>query len=261
MPTIFSRLSVYIAAVVILISWLISNTFVTFKEEDVQAMNAFKIEFNQFQDFSHLANGQRVLLRNVAEIEDSLDKLQKEGKHPEAAAQNDEDEADAQQNWVESFPDDSTQLAEDAQDLEDWAKRVQPSAELEQSVASSYQRAKAFDADVHKEANAYDQDRKAAHFLEARQDEANAEGRKKFNEQISADLKRIAKMEGPFDNLSKEIDSLYEKIESHMNERSERSASHATIARWIAYLFSALGTVFGGLGPWLENKNKVRPAT
>jgi chromosome segregation ATPase len=255
MPTIFSRLSVYIAAVVIFISWLISNSFVTALEEDTQTMDAVQSEQTQAQQFSNLSDGQRALLRKIADIEHSLDKRPNEGKHTEAGEQNDEDEADAEQKWVESFQSDSAQLVESAEELEELAKRVQPSADLEQSVESSIQRAKAFDAEVQKEANAYKQERKASQSLESGQDEANAEGRKKYDEQISADFGRIVKMEEKFDELDQQIVSLYDKMDSYITERRKRSAEHATVASFIAYVFYAVGTVIGGLGKWSENKH------
>lgn len=68
MTTIFSRLSVYIAAVVIFISWLISNSFVAALEEDTQTMDAVQSEQTQAQQFSNLSDGQRALLRKIAVI-------------------------------------------------------------------------------------------------------------------------------------------------------------------------------------------------
>jgi len=256
MPTIFSRLSGYIAAVVIFISWLISNGFVTALEEDTQTMDAVQSEQTQVQQFSNLSDGQRALLRRMADIEDSLDKLRNEGKHTEAREQNDEDEADAEQKWVESFQSDSAQLVESAEELEELAKRVQPSADLEQSVESSLQRAKVFDADVQKEANAYKQEKKAGQSLELGQGDANAEGRKKYDKQISADFERIVQMEEKFDEIDHQMVSLYDKMDSYITERRKRSAKHATVASFIAYVFYAVGTVIGGLGKWLENKHQ-----
>ena len=255
MPTIFSRVSVYIAAVVIFISWLISNSFVAAKEEDTQTMDAVQSEQTQVQQFSNLSDGQRDLLRKIADIEDSVDKLR--NKHAEAGKQNDEDEADANQKWVESFQSDSARLVGSAEELEELAKRVQPSADLEQSVESSIQRAKAFDADVQNEANVYKRQTKAGQSLRSGQDEANAEGRKKYDEQISADFKRIAKMEKKFDELDQQIVSLYVKMDGYIAEKRKRSAKHATVASFIAYVFYAVGTVIGGLGKWFENKHQV----
>jgi|SRR6185295_5468796 len=257
MPAIFSRLSGYIAAVVIFISWLISNGFVTALEEDTQTMDAVQSEQTQVQQFSNLSDGQRALLKRMADIEDSLDKLRNEGKHTEAGEQNDEDEADAEQKWVESFQSDSAQLVESAEELEELAKRVQPSADLEQSVESSLQRAKVFDADVQKEANAYKQEKKAGQSLESGQGDANAEGRKKYDKQISADFERIVQMEEKFDDIDQQMVSLYDKMDSYITERRKRSAKHATVASFIAYVFYAVGTVIGGLGKWLENKHQV----
>ena len=258
MPTILSRLSVYIAAVVIFISWLISNGFVRALEEDTQTMDAVQSEQTQAQQFSNLSDGQRALLRKIADIEDSLDKLRNESKHTEAGKQNHEDEADAKQKWVESFQSDSAQLVESAEELEELAQRVEPAADLEQSVESSIQRAKAFDADVQNGANAYKQETKAGQSLESGPDEAKAEGRKKYDEQISADFERIVKMEEKFDELDEQIVSLYGKMDSYITERRKRSAEHATVASFIAYVFYAVGTVIGGLGKWLENKHWVR---
>ena len=50
--TIFSRLSLYIAAVVIFISWVISNSFVTAREEDAQNMDAVQSQQTQVRQFS-----------------------------------------------------------------------------------------------------------------------------------------------------------------------------------------------------------------
>ena len=110
MSTIFSRFSVYLAAVVIFISWLISNTFVVTLEADTETMDAVQSEQTQAQQFSNLSNGQRDLLKKVADIADRLDKLPNEGKPTEAGEQTVEDEADADQKWVESFQSDSAQL-------------------------------------------------------------------------------------------------------------------------------------------------------
>jgi len=254
MPTFISRFSVYLAAVVIFISWLISNTFVAAREGDTQTMDAVKSEQIQAQQFSNLSNGQRALLRQIGDIEDSVDKLRNEGKHTEAGKQNDEDEADAKQKWVELFQSDSAQLVGSAEELEKLAKRVQPSADLERSVESSIQQAKAFDADVQNEANAYKRETKAGQSLRLGQDEANAESRKKYDEQISADFKRIDKMGKKFDELDQQIISLYVKMDSYITEKRERSAKHATVASFIAYVFYAVETVIGGLGKWLESK-------
>ena len=81
MLTVFSRLSLYIAAVVIFISWVISNSFVTALEEDAQNMDAVQSEQTQVRQFSSLSNGQRDLLRKMAEIENSVDKLNNVGSH------------------------------------------------------------------------------------------------------------------------------------------------------------------------------------
>ena len=262
MPTIFSRFAVYIAAVVIFISWLISNTFVTTLEADTQTMDAVQTEQAQAEQFSNLSNGQRELLRQIADIADSLDKLRNEGKHTEAGEQNDEDGAAAEQKWVESFQSDSAQLVENAEELEELAKRVQPTADLEKSIESSIQGAKAFDADVQKEANAYKQGKKAGQSLESGQDDANAESRKKYDEKMRADFERIVKMEEKYDQHNHQIVSLYDQMTTYITKRRDRSAEHSTVASFIAYVFYGIGTVIGGLGKWLENRNKARsPAT
>jgi chromosome segregation ATPase len=258
MPTIFSRFSVYGAAVVIGISWLISNTFVTVLEEDTQTMDAVQSEQTQAQQFSNISEGQRALLKKIADIEDTLDKQRSEGK--QTAEQNDGDEPDADQKWVESFKSDSDQLVETAEELEELAKRVKPSADLNQAIESSIQRAKAFAAEVQKQANAYEQEMESGQSLDAGQDEANAESRKKHDEQINAAVAGISKMEEPLEKLNEEIVSLYDKMDSYVTERREHSDKHATVAGWIAYLFYALGTAIGGLGKWLENKQVRSPA-
>jgi hypothetical protein len=250
MPTIFSRMSVYLAAVVILISWLISNTFVTVKEEDAQTMDAVQSEWVEVQRFANLSNDQRALLTEMADIENSLDKLRKEGTDKQ-----NNDEEDANEKWLTSFQSDSALLVKSAEDLEELSQRVQPTADLEQLVENNIQRVKAFDTDVQNGANAYREQAKAGQSSQSGQDEANAEGRNNHEEQMAVALQKIADMEGPFDKLNEEIVSLYGKMDSYMTTTSERSAEHATIARWIAYLFSALGTVIGGFGKWLESKH------
>lgn len=256
MFTIISRFSVYIAAVVIFISWLISNTFVMWREEDTQTMDAVQSEQTQARQFSNLSDGQRDLLRKIADVEDSLDKLQNERKPPEVEGQRAEDAPDAKQRWLKSFQSDSAQLVKSAEELGELAKRVQPSEDLEQPIKSIIERTKAFDAGVQREANAYKQERKTGPSVGSGQDETNAEGRKKYDEQISAHFKRIEKMEETFDDLDQQIISLYDKMDSYITERRERSAEHATVASFIAYVFYGLGTVIGGLGKWLQNKNR-----
>ena len=70
----------------------------------------------------------------------------------------------------------------------------------------------------------------------------------------------IAKMEDAFEELDQEVVSLYDKMDSSITEKSERSARHAAGASFIAYLFYAIGTAIGGLGKWLENKHRVGQA-
>ena len=255
MLTTISRLSVYIAVVVIFISWLISNSFVTTLEEDTQTMDAVQSEQTQARQFSDLSRGQRDLLRKVADIEDSLKKPHNERKPTEAQGQDAEDESDADKNWVESFQSDSGQLAESAEELGEFSKRVQPSEDLEQSIKNIIERTKAFDADVQREANAYEQERKTGPSVGTAQAETNAEGRKKYDEQTSAHLERIEKMEEPFGDFDQQVISLYDKMDSYITQRRKRSAEHATLASFIAYVLYGLGTVIGGLGKWLENKN------
>ena len=259
MLTIFSRLSVYIAAVVIFISWLISNTFVTTLETDTQNMDAVQSEQTQARQFSSISDGQRDLLRKMADIENSLDKLNKASERTEAAQQGDEDEADAEQQWVELFQANSAQTAESAKDLEELAKRVQPPADLDLPIKNSVQTAQAFDAKVQTKANAYKQALETSRSTESGQNETDAEGRKKHDEQMSAAYKEITKMEAEYDKLDDQVISLYDKMDSHVSERHESSAKSAAVASSIAYVFYALGTVIGGLGQWLGNKNQGRP--
>ena len=256
MLTIFPRLSVYIAAVVIFISWLITNTFVTTFQEDTQSMDAVKAEQNESQQFSMQSEDERAVLRQLADIEDSVAKLRTEGKQTEQ--QNHGDEVDADQKWVESFQSDSAYLVERAKELEELGKRVQPSQDLEQSIKSIIQRTTAFDVDVQKAASAYKKERETGPPSESGQDETSAEARKQYDAKIDADFEIIAKMENAFEELDQQVVSLYDKMESYITEKRERSAEHAAIASYIAYLFYAFGTAIGGLGKWLENKRQVR---
>ena len=68
----------------------------------------------------------------MAEIENSVDKLNNASERTKAEEQGDEDEADAEQHWVESFQADSDQLVAGAKELEELAKRIQPPADLDQ---------------------------------------------------------------------------------------------------------------------------------
>jgi hypothetical protein len=256
MLTNFPRLSVYMAAVVIFISWLISNTFVTTLEEDTQTMDAVQAEQTQSRQFSTLSDGERAVLRKLADIEDSVARLRTEGKQTEQ--ENQGDEVDADQKWVESFQSDSAYLVESAKELEELGDRVQPSQDLEQSIKSIIQRTTAFDVDVQKAASAYEEEKKTGPPSESGQDETSAEARRKYDAKISADFEIIAKMEGAFDELNQQIVSLYDKMDSYITEKRERSAQHAAVASYIAYLFYAFGTAIGGLGKWLENKHHVR---
>jgi hypothetical protein len=259
MLNIFSRLSVYLAAVVIFISWLISNSFVTALEADTENMDAVQSEQTDARQFSSLADGQRDLLRKLADIENSLDKKLNAGARTEAAEQGDEGEADAEQQWVDSFQANSDQLAESAKELEELAERVQPSADLDQPIKSSVELTEAFDVKVQKEADAYKQALETSRSTESGQDETEAEGRKKHDEQMSAAYTEITKMEGEYDKLDEQVLSLYDKLDTHVSERRESSARSATVASFIAYVFYGLGTVIGGLGQWLGNKNQRQP--
>jgi len=256
MLNIFSRLSVYIAAVVIFISWLISNSFVMALEADTQNMDAVQSEQTQARQFSTLSNGQRDLLRNMADIENSLDKLHNASKRTAGEQQGDEEEADAEQQWVESFQANSAQLVESAKELEELAKRVQPPADLDLPIKSSAQLTEAFNEKVQREANAYKQALETSRSIESGQDETDTEGRKKHDEQMSAAYQEITKMEEEYDKLDEQVVSLYDKVDSHVSETHESSAQSATVASFIAYVFYALGTVIGGLGQWLGNKNQ-----
>jgi chromosome segregation ATPase len=258
MLTIFSRFSVYIAAVVIFISWLISNSFVRALEEDTQTMDAVQSEQTQAQQFSSLSGGQRDLLRKMADIENSLDKLHNESERTAAEGQGDEDEVDAEQQWVESFQADSAQLAKSSKELEELAKRVEPPGDLDLPIKSSVQQTEAFNAKVQREANAYKQAWETSRSTESGQAETDAEGRKKHDKQMSAAYKALTKMEQEFDKLDQQVVSIYDKLDSYVSERRESSAKSATVASFIAYVFYALGTVIGGLGKWVENKTKGR---
>ena len=259
MLTIFSRLSLYIAAVVIFISWVISNSFVTALEEDAQNMDAVQSEQTQVRQFSSLSNGQRDLLRKMAEIENSVDKLNNASERTKAEEQGDEDEADAEQHWVESFQADSDQLVAGAKELEELAKRIQPPADLDQRIKSSVQLTEAFNAKIKREANAYKQEVENSRSTGSGQDETEADGRKKHDEQVSAAYKEINKMEEEYDKLDEQVVSLYDNMDSHVSEKRESSAHSATVASFIAFIFYGLGTVMGGLGQWLGNKNQGQP--
>jgi hypothetical protein len=252
MLNMFSRLAVYIAALVIFISWLISNTFVVTLSEDTQTMDAVQAERTQTQQFSTVSDGQRAVLRKLADIEDSVDKLRNSGKQTDE--HNDADEVDADQKWVESFQSDSANLVESAEELDALATRVEPAQDLEQSIKSIIQRTTAFNANVQKEASAYDEERKTA--APSGPDEPSAEAHNKYDAQISADFQRIATMEDAFDELDQQVVSLYDKMDSYITERRERSAQHAEVASFIAYIFYAFGIAISGLGKWLERKTK-----
>ena len=256
MLTIISRFSVYIAALVIFVSWLISNSFVLALGEDTQTMDAVKSERTQARQFADLSDGQRNLLRKIADIEDGLDKLQNERKPGDVEGQVVEDESDGESRWVESFQSDGAQLAQDAEGLGELVERVQPPGDLEQSIKSIIERTKAFDADLQKEANAFEQERKTGPSVGSEQDETNAEGRKKFNEQIRSHLQRIDKMEETFTDLNQQVVSIYAKMDSYVTERRERSNEQATVALYVAYFLYGLGTVIGGLGKWVQNRNR-----
>lgn len=259
MLTILSRLSVYIAAVVIFISWLISNTFVTTLEADTQNMDAVQGEQTQVRQFSSLSDGQRDLLRKMADIEDSLDKLQNTSERTKTEEQGDEDETDAEQHWIESFQDDSAQLAESAKELEELAKRVQPAADLDSLIKSCVQLTEAFNAKVKREANVYKQELETSRSKESGQDEKDAEGRKKHDEQMRKAYQQITKMEDDYHKLDEQVVSLYDKLDSQVSEKRESSAKSATVASFIADIFYAIAAVIGGLGQWLANKNQGQP--
>src|SRR5689334_17065863 len=131
MFTVISRFSVYIAAVVLFFSWLISNSFVMTADEDTQTMDAVQSEQTQAQQFADLSNGQRALLKQVADIEDRLDKLPNEHKSTDVQERDAQDESDGKERWVKSFESDSTQLAENAEELGELGRRVEPPGDLE----------------------------------------------------------------------------------------------------------------------------------
>lgn len=257
--TILSRLSVYIAAVVIFISWLISNSFVTALEADTQNMDAVQSEQTQVRQFSSLSDGQRDLLRKMADIEDSLDKLHNTSERTKMEEQGDEDETDAEQHWVESFQVDSAQLAESAKELEELAKRVQPAADLDSLIKSCVQLTDAFNAKVKSEANAYKQKSETSRSKESGQDENDADARKKHDEQMRGPFQQITKLEDEYNKLDEQVVSLYDKLDSEVSKKRESSAKSATEASFIADIFYAVGVVIGGLGQWLANKNQGRP--
>jgi DNA repair exonuclease SbcCD ATPase subunit len=219
-------------------------------------MDAVQTEQTQSRQFSTLSDGERTVLRKLADIEDSVAKLRTEGKQTEQ--QDHGDEVDADQKWVESLQSDSAYLVESAKELEELGKRVQPSQDLEQSIKSIIQRTTAFDVDVQKAASAYKEDRKTGPPSESGQDETSAEALRKYDAKISADLEVIAKMEDAFEELDGQVVSLYDKMDSYITEKRERSAQHADVASFISYLFYAFGTAIGGLGKWLENKHQLR---
>jgi acyl transferase domain-containing protein len=146
-----------------------------------------------------------------------------------------------------------------AKELEELAKRIQPPADLDQRIKSSVQLTEAFNAKIKTQANAYKQGLENSRSKGSGQDETNADGRKKHDAQVSAAYKEITKMEEEYDKLDEQVVSLYDNMDSHVSEKRESSAQSASVASFTAFIFYALGTVIGGLGQWLGNKNQGQP--
>jgi hypothetical protein len=237
MATIFSRFSTYLAAAVLFISWLISNSFVTTLETDTQTMDAVQQEQVQARQFSILSSGQRNLLEKLVTIEESL------ANPAQASAAGNTEETDPALMWVEFFQTNSAYLAKDAQELEELTRRVQPSAELEGQINKHLAEVKNFAAAVEKEAVAYEQEGSASQSAES-------------DQQLDAHFERIEKMEQTFEKLDQEAVTLYANLDTYITDRRATSAQQASTASSIAYIFYVIGTAIGGLGKWLETKNK-----
>jgi hypothetical protein len=211
------RFSGYAAATVIFLSWFINNTFVASLQDDTQALDAIRSEQADAANLSQmddLAEGQRELLKKITIL------------------QNGRSEDQENLAWVESLESSSARLASSAQELEDLVNRVKPEdqEELVQAIKTSVVATETFSTEIHSQADTYKQGN-TAESLDAL--EATDQG---------------------FDELSDTVVAHYEKMDTYMTEKRERSASAANTASIIAYLFSALGLALGGAGKWLEKK-------
>src|SRR5262245_39397830 len=95
---VFVRLSSVIAAGVLFLSWVITNTFVATAEFDTGALDAVQAERAEVQQFSDLAESQRDIVASLARIDARLDGLG-QGRDRSAAVPLEDEEAD----WVDAF--------------------------------------------------------------------------------------------------------------------------------------------------------------
>jgi hypothetical protein len=212
------RFSGYLAAGIILISWLINNLFVTGLQKATQTLDAVRGEQAELADLARindLTEGQRALFKRVSALEN--------GSH---------DEAKMDSDWVESLESNSVRLAGNAEELQNLVARVEPEGEgdLVQAIHETVDKAKHFGARIRSDAEAYRQGKSGESLdaLQATDQEA--------------------------DGLDEALGGQYAKMEDYMEKKRERSAGAEETASMMAYLLSALGTGLGVAGKWLEKK-------
>lgn len=236
--TALSKFSIYIAAVIIFVSWVISSTFVERLERDTETMDAVQSEQVQIRQFANLADSQRVLLRKIGEVGESIGKLDQRAQGVNV----DDDLSVGELAWVRSFRSDTGEVAKNAEDLADLAARVEIEPVLDQAVSDGVERARALDADVQKESDAFEAVSLAP---TPESDERSAENK------TGTRYEAISSMESRFDAVSAEIVSLFDRVDQSVTEQQQASASRAAIASTIAYVFYIIGTAIGGLGQWV----------
>src|ERR1043166_4461018 len=104
----FARLSTFLAAVVLFVSWAFSNTFATAAERDTATMDAVQREEAGIRQFSMLADGQRDVLERLAAAEERLVPRASGAGRGRVGIEN------AERDWVDAFEGNSRQLMTNA---------------------------------------------------------------------------------------------------------------------------------------------------
>jgi len=212
------RFSGYLAAGIIIVSWLINNLFVTSLQKATQTLDAVRGEQAEVADLARindLTEGQRALSKKVSALENGI-----------------HDEGKMDSEWVESLELNSARLARNAEGLQNLVARVEPEGQgdLVQAIRETTEKAKGFGERIQAEAEAYKQGKtgESLDALQATDQEA--------------------------DGLDEALGGQYEKMEDYMEKKRARSAGAEETASLVAYLLSALGTGLGVAGKWLEKK-------
>lgn len=232
----YSHLFGVFAAIIVLASWLISNTLVARVEADTRSVDAVRNEQTQFRQFSDLSNEQRTVIKKLWEVVTRQRDLYAELVRHSDSGESNLNSAIEELSWIEALQSDISALDRSAQRLSEWTVRTNLPENSRRSINVTVAEAKQLCSSFAQERGQFKQaqdkllssftDSDGVNFSEAESD--------KYTTLINGHSERIDKLMEKYEATNDAIHSRYEDLYGLLSEKRNRSARLQTFPRgWL----------------------------